>query len=193
MEPSREVAVGELRLDGPACTAYRPRLLAFFLSLKVVADSDRDDLTQTVLTKVLPQEGRFPSEKARDTYVFKAAENVWKDWLDKQKRHGAVSLDEEPRAEAGRDAKGPAALAVPARALDRVLDDEKAVALRAAVLALPVKMRGCVVQRIYQDRSLREIAQAMRIDVNTVKSHLGQARELLGKRLGRKFGIIPIA
>lgn len=191
MDGAREAPVDGCWLDGPACVAYRPRILAFYRKLQV-DESEQEDLTQTVLTKVLPKERAFPSERARDTYVFKAAANVWKDWTSKSNRTRTVSLDEIlAPTEAGSDV--PDALHQAAEGFERVLEAETAAQVLAAVEQLPPKMQRCVWLFYYQDRTQQEIAALLRIDVNTVKSHLGQARDLLRKRLGRKFGIIPAA
>ncbi|MDX1997874.1 MAG: sigma-70 family RNA polymerase sigma factor [Thermoanaerobaculia bacterium] len=192
MDEAREAPVLECWLDGPACAAYRPRLLRFYRKLHA-PDSEQEDLTHSVLTKVLPKERAFPSEKARDTYVFKAAHNVWKDWLGKEKKSGAVSLDEISTAEAEGAARLPEALVEEATAFEGAWSEEKAELLRTAMESLPPKMRRCVWLFYVEQRPQRDIAQLLRIDVNTVKSHLGQARQLLGKRLGGKFGIIPPA
>lgn len=190
MDDAREAPVVEYWLDEPACTAYRRRVLGF-LRKREVSDSDLDDLTQTVLSKVLPKDRAFPSAGARDGYVLKTAENVWKDYVKQQQRSTLVSLDEELLGEGPRSARITLTTAEPS-ALERVLRNEKQAALDEAIQALPTRMRACVTQRIHQGRELREIAAALRIDVNTVKSHLGQAREILRERLGRKFGIIAI-
>jgi RNA polymerase sigma-70 factor, ECF subfamily len=185
-----------LRLDEASLVAYRPRLVAFLRSRGATPEM-AEDLTQTLLARVLQSEMRlrdlrFPAERARDVYILRAAENLWTDWRRREQRQPTESL--EPAHERGDDSPVPApsALATPPVALDALLEAERRERLRAAIDELPPKMRQCVILRVYQDRSLKEIALLLRIDRNTVKSHLGTAKKELKQRLGGEFGKIDL-
>lgn len=60
--------------------------------------------------------------------------------------------------------------------------------LRQVVATLPEKMRMVVVLRYQEDAGLEEIAQAMRIPLNTVKSTLHRAHALLREKIGTAIG-----
>jgi RNA polymerase sigma-70 factor, ECF subfamily len=60
--------------------------------------------------------------------------------------------------------------------------------LRQVVATLPDKMRMVVVLRYQEDAGLEEIAQAMRIPVNTVKSTLHRAHAILREKIGSSLG-----
>lgn len=64
-----------------------------------------------------------------------------------------------------------------------LLDREKNKELHGALDALPTQMRQCLELRL-SDLKYREIAAIMDISVETVKSHLYQARQRLRKDLG---------
>lgn len=71
-----------------------------------------------------------------------------------------------------------------ARQLDQVLDGERKLIMRNAIQELPDQMRRCLVLRIYQNLSYKEIATVMKLKIDTVKAHLFQARTRLKNQLG---------
>jgi RNA polymerase sigma-70 factor (ECF subfamily) len=60
---------------------------------------------------------------------------------------------------------------------------EQTATVRAALQSLPPHYRAVVELRHYQDLSYADIAEALKIPVSDVKSHLFRARQLLAKRL----------
>jgi len=62
--------------------------------------------------------------------------------------------------------------------------------LSSALAQLPPQMRRCVELRFGQELKYREIAAVMKISVDTVKSHLFQAREHLRQIVGEHFADI---
>ena len=68
--------------------------------------------------------------------------------------------------------------------LDRLrLADE----LKAEVDKLPDKLKGVFVLRYVEDRSVADVARILEAPVNTIKTHLFRARQLLRQRLSRFF------
>ena len=63
------------------------------------------------------------------------------------------------------------------------IDDVPDVALRDALLQLPIRQRQCVALRYYDDRTIEQIAALLEIGVGSVKTHvhrgLQRLRELL--------------
>ena len=55
--------------------------------------------------------------------------------------------------------------------------------LAAVLLALPGRSREVIVLYYYEDMTMREIAEALRIPINTVSTRLRRARALLGDML----------
>ena len=79
---------------------------------------------------------------------------------------------------------------LPQTPLVEVLRNERRRLLREAIEELPVQMRRCTVLRTYQDLSLKEIAVALRLSVDTVKVHLFRARKTLRLKLEGVLGDI---
>ncbi len=74
-----------------------------------------------------------------------------------------------------------------ANPMEALLDKEKKGKLREALQELPEQMRRCVQLRVVNDLSYQEISVVMGISINTVKSHLHQARKVLGEKLSPYF------
>jgi RNA polymerase sigma-70 factor (ECF subfamily) len=68
---------------------------------------------------------------------------------------------------------------------DRMLNDERAARVRAAIAQLPRKQRAALILRAYHDMSHQEIAQALGSSVGAVKANffhaLGNLKKLLGE------------
>jgi RNA polymerase sigma factor (sigma-70 family) len=67
---------------------------------------------------------------------------------------------------------------------DRLLRDERAVRVRAAVAQLPAKQRAALIMRTYQELSHQEIAEALGTSVGAAKANVFHALQNLKKLLG---------
>lgn len=72
--------------------------------------------------------------------------------------------------------------------LHDMLEEERSRLLRNALEELPPQMRRCVQLRV-QDLRYREIAEILKVSIDTVKAHLYQARQLLKAKLGDYYQI----
>ena len=68
--------------------------------------------------------------------------------------------------------------------LDDALIDEDVRRVRDAIRSLPRRQQQCVVLRFYSGHSEREIAEALGVNVGSVKQHLSRARSTLVASLG---------
>ncbi|HLY64886.1 MAG TPA: sigma-70 family RNA polymerase sigma factor [Chloroflexota bacterium] len=67
---------------------------------------------------------------------------------------------------------------------DSLLEEkEQRQRIHAAILNLPTKYRAVVILRHMQDKTYEEIAAILCLPLNTVRTHLFRARELLRRRL----------
>jgi RNA polymerase sigma-70 factor (ECF subfamily) len=71
--------------------------------------------------------------------------------------------------------------------LDEVLEEERRQVVRQAIEELPEQMRQCVLLQVYQELSYREIAGTLQLSVDTVRTHLSQARRQLKEKLADYF------
>jgi len=169
--------------------AYFRQVHAFFSRRGFPADLCQD-LAQETFLKVHKGLPTFRREARFETWLFQIAANLYRNTLrsqSTQKREAQeVSLDEiaehEPAcgclSTEGESSEGP---------LAQVLTEEQARVLRSALEGLPTQMRRCVLLRVDQDLRYREIADLMRVSIDTVKAHLYQARQQLKGKLAGYF------
>ena len=158
---------------------YRP-VVSFFQNKGFSTEESRD-LAQETFFRVYKNRERFRGESSPVTWLFQIANNLYKNQLrsmSAQKREGEeVPLDTaggmEP--ESAEDV------------LKTILLDERAKLLREALEELPPQMQKAVMLRVGSDMKYREIAEEMKVSIETVKAHLYQARQHLRDRLSDYF------
>lgn len=164
---------------------FRPRIERF-LARRVFSPEERLDLTQTIFLRIYQGLEGYRGEGSLEGWVLQIAFNVYRKWRDRQP--GGWQAVPEVSVEDASGAPEPAAAA--SSALDEIVREERLEALRKAIGELPPKQRLCMELRVYQERSVQEIAVALRISPETVKAHLFQARQRLWDRLHPMFGTI---
>jgi RNA polymerase sigma-70 factor, ECF subfamily len=166
---------------------YRP-VVAFFLHKGFSTEESRD-LAQETFFRVYKNREGFRGDSSAETWLFQIAANLYKNTLRSQstlKRDmQEVSLDVslEPL---GVDL-GPAWGEREEDPLDALLTEERTQKLRDAFRGLPPQMRQAVLLRVDRDLKYREIADLMRVSIETVKAHLYQARQHLRTKLADYF------
>lgn len=174
---------------------YRHRVRRFFQK-KGAAPEEARDLTQDTFLRVFRGEARLESREQLEAWLFEIARNVWSNALRAEstlKRSASVVSLDEPLSEEGgpRDVADPAFTDGEQDALTRVITREQLQILHRGLAELPDQMRQCMRLR-YQGLKYREIAEVMRISIETVKSHLHDAKKRLRPLLEPHFGPIDI-
>ena len=134
---------------------------------------DAAELTQEAFLNAWRGLGRFQGESSFSTWLYRLTTNLCIDWLRRQKRRQetapAVSLDDE---EAGW-AEPADWEQDPHRKLEQ---SERGRALARGLERLPEYQRRPLVLRELSGLSYQEIAQALDLDLGTVKSRIARAR-----------------
>ena len=133
-----------------------------FIHLKNEADTE--DICQTVFLKYAMNDKVFDSEAHEKAWIIRVTINTCKDLLKSFFRKHTVSLDAYVEQGGVVDA-----------AHSEVLE---------AVLALPEKYRRVIYLHYYEGYPAADIAEILRINVNTVYTHLTRAKTLLRDELG---------
>lgn len=133
-----------------------------FIHLKNEADTE--DICQTVFLKYAMNDKVFDSEAHEKAWIIRVTINACKDLLKSFFRKHTVSLDTYVEQGGVVDA-----------AHSEVLE---------AVLALPEKYRRVIYLHYYEGYPAADIAEILRINVNTVYTHLTRAKSLLRDELG---------
>ena len=141
---------------------------------------EAEDMAQEAFLKAWRSLDSFHGESSFATWMHRLTTNLCLDHLRKQTRRQnisvAVSLDDEEAAftepaDPGSD---------PQRELEK---RERQRAVEKALRGLPEHHRRALVMREVSGLSYQEIADALELDLGTVKSRIARAREALRKRL----------
>ena len=170
---------------------YHDRVYRWFP--RSVTPAVRSELTQEVFFKVSRHMESLPDERF-EAWLHRVARRTFLSWYESEtrlKRRGTVVPWEDGEAQADLQA-GYIGKAAEASPLEDTLNAERKQVLRAAIEELPAQMRSCVLLRIVHDRTIEEVARALRLAPGTVKAHLHAARARLKPRLAAYFSDIDL-
>ncbi|RXT14803.1 RNA polymerase sigma factor [Ammoniphilus sp. CFH 90114] len=128
------------------------------------------DAAQEALIKVYNKIDTYQEKAKFSTWVQRIVTNICIDLCRKRKE--TTSIDEHPLP-----------LQDKANVEEEVQLTYMAKDIREAINLLPEQHRTVIVMRYIQDFSYTEIAEALELPLNTVKSHLFRARQQLQKQL----------
>lgn len=148
---------------------------------------DAEELAQDVFVRVFANMDDLRSEQAATVWIQRITTSIWKNELRRRRAAkrdvSTISLEssaEEPTLEIEDSATQPADLSLLAR------EDEETICREVG--ALPEKMRRCLEGYEIRGLKYREIAEEQGISIDTVKSHIFQARRKLRERLAERWG-----
>lgn len=145
---------------------------------------DASDVAQEAFIRAYSSLPEFRGDSSFATWLFRIVNNACLDELRKRKRQRVTSLDETFTME---DGEVDRQLAIadeadgPEQALERV---EVQRTVQESINALDEEYRVVVVMRDIQGYSYNEIADALGINLGTVKSRLNRARNALKEMFG---------
>lgn len=180
-----------------------PRVLRFFLSRGLSPDDARD-LAQETFLRAYRGFSVFRGETNTETWVFTIALNLWRNelryWSARGGRHASARGDEPSpgQEDAGEDEaedvvgdqSNARVLRFPSQersTLAALLEKERRALLSEAIDGLPPQMRRCIRMHAYQQLKTSEIATALRVSEQTVRSHISQAKHWLRRELEIPF------
>jgi RNA polymerase sigma-70 factor (ECF subfamily) len=132
---------------------------------------DASDLTQDVFLRAFRALGRFKGNAALATWLYRIGVNVCLNRLA-VKTPKNEPIDETAHVDVRSES-----------ASERVLREERAAQVRAAVARLPRKQRAALILRMYHDLSHQEIAETLGSSVGAVKANVFHALQNLKKLL----------
>lgn len=144
--------------------ALLPRLRRFAL-VTCRAPSDADDLVQATVERALRHADRWRPDTAMDSWVYRIAQNLWRDELKAHRRRAEPI--EEAADEVGEDGR------------ETMLQSIQRVEIQTALLQLPEEQRSVLALVVLDGLSYREAAELLDIPTGTVMSRLSRARARL--------------
>ncbi|MFN2130757.1 MAG: RNA polymerase sigma factor [Anaerolineae bacterium] len=148
----------------------RYRRLVYNVAYRTCGDEGlAEDIAQETFVRAWERLNSFRPEGSWRGWICRIASNLAIDALRRQRPQ--VELTAVPLVAPG---QGPEA---------HVMRDERAEAVRSAILRLPMHTRMALVLREYEGMSYAEVAKVLDIPLGTVKSRLSDARRRLGEEL----------
>ncbi|MCL4465438.1 MAG: sigma-70 family RNA polymerase sigma factor [Chloroflexi bacterium] len=163
-----ERALAEPEAFNQLVVRYQHRI--YSLAYRMVGNgTDANDLAQDTFIRAFHHLDTFQQGRRFAPWLYRIAINLCLDY--RQQRPVTVSLDDQelPQQE----------LLPEARAIQREVQEK----VHKAIMALPPKYRAVIALRHLQDLSYEEIAAALDLPINTVRTHLFRARDALRKVL----------
>jgi len=153
----------------------RHRRAVYQLCFRFVGNhEDARDLSQDVFLRAFRGLRRFRGQSSLSTWLYRIGVNVCLNRLSVR----APRIEPlDPAQHVDTRGESPS---------DRVLRDERAAQVRAALVRLPRKQRAALVLRMYHDLSHQEIADVLGTSVGAVKANVFHALHNLKKLLGGK-------
>ncbi len=163
----RRIASGERHLFAQVIERYSA-LVAGAIAAQGVERSDVDDLAQIAFINAYKGLGGFRGDAKLSSWLYRIALNVARAHLKRQSsRPGKVSVEEE--MEAG-------VVPVDERASRTSLETVQHRALAGALRQLPEPQRVSLSLYYFEELSYEEVAEALRMKLNTVRTHIRRGK-----------------
>lgn len=154
--------------------------------------SDAADLTQDAFIRLMRALPSYRAETKFTTWLYRLVVNLGLDELRRRSRRiDPVTLDDDA-------APDPADPSLSADPLYRATTTEDAERVRKALQELPISQRLALTFYYFEDMPYEEIARAMDVPLNTVKSHIHRAKSKLAVslrdeelRMSSSPGVVP--
>ncbi|SEQ52833.1 RNA polymerase sigma factor [Piscibacillus halophilus] len=145
-----------------------------------VKDStDADDITQDVFVKVYENLNTFKGQSSFKSWVYSIAINKSKDHLRSLKKRQRIYKEKVVKLWDNKDDETPE---------KHSIRQEHSSQILKSVKQLPLKYREVIILYYFEDLTLKEIAEALSIKLNTAKARLQRARKKLKPKLEHDGG-----
>jgi len=185
LKPIDELIILARNGNGPAFTALWDRhidqLRAFIKSwLKNLSDFDVDDICSRSFEKAFRQIGNYDSSKSQFfTWLRTIARNTALDVVDLENRthpKGQIEYLDDDSAATTIDVPSPTASPLES-IINLEIEDQK----ERSIARLPELYREVARLRIMDGKSYKDIAKEMDLELNTVRTRLRRAKEMMAK------------
>lgn len=160
---------------------YRLRLCLYAYRIVNSVD-DAQDIVQTVFLNIYEKDKTLAHVSSFKPYVYRAVHNACINFIKKNRESVVYDIDANPNLYVSEDEEY----------LLKRIEDELLWELLQAVEALPGKSKKIFKMSYVQKLSNKEIAQALNISVNTVKSQKQRAKKLLREQLKNLFPLLML-
>lgn len=135
--------------------------------------STAEDLTQEIFIKCYEKLDQFNQQATIKTWVYRIASNHCKDYL-RSWHYRKITLSDKILDYIPSKSK---------HVEEEIIKNSEEDILTKAVMNLPLKYREVVFLHYYEELSLREISKITTVNMNTLKTRLKRAKELLKEKM----------
>ncbi len=150
-----------------------------------VAEPDRDDLFQDIFIKIHRSAAQYQADRPLHPWLFTIVANTVRTYYRKKKVREMVFAD----------ASGPEPQAPAADSERQAMARQTAAWLEGDIQKLPLAQREVLILTCIENLPQKEVAEALNLPINTVKTNLRRARLALIAKLARhnaiKHGEVP--
>ena len=171
---------GETGAFAALVAEYRRPVYSYLIRCGV-AEGDRDDLFQSVFLRIHRAAAQYRADLPAHPWIFTIVANEVRSYLRRRRIRELVFAG--PSTHEPEDPAPDGERAVEARETVAWLEEE--------IRRLPLPQREVLILASLESRPLSEVADALGIPLNTVKTHLRRARLLLSEKLARRHGQGP--
>lgn len=132
-----------------------------------------EDLTQEIFIKCYEKLGQFNQRSSIKTWIYRIASNYCKDYL-RSWHYRKITLNEKILDYIPSKSK---------HVEEEIITKNEENSLTNAVINLPIKYREVVYLHYYEELSLSEISKVTSVNINTLKTRLKRAKELLKEKM----------
>lgn len=144
-----------------------------------VAEGDRDDLFQAAFLRIHRAAPQYRAELPSHPWIFTIVANEVRSYLRRRRVRELVFASPAEREPEDTAPGG-----------ERAAQARETVAwLEGQIRLLPLAHREVLILVSLEGRPLAEVAQALGVPLNTVKTHLRRARLVLSQKLARRHGL----
>ena len=169
------VLAGDADAFEPLVTENQTKV--YHLALRLLGnEADAADAAQDALIRAYTSLSSFRGDSRFSVWLYRLTNNICIDFLRRQKRANTVSLQTED------DDGEPSELDLPDETWSPEIVAERAEdarAVREAMAALPPELREILTMREIGGLSYEELADALHLELGTVRSRLNRARKKL--------------
>ena len=161
--------------------SYMEKLFYFCLK-KTGSNVEAEDLTQDIALNVITALNKGTIPKSFSAWVWQIARNRYSVWAnEKHSRNESVTGSDIGDYEIEDESEN---------ILDEMIHTEEMVLLRRELAFIKSDYRNIVVTYYIENKNVRDIAETLSLSVNTAKSRLLRARQILkeGMDMAREFG-----
>ena len=132
-----------------------------------------EDLTQEIFLKCYEKLNQFNQQATLKTWVYRIASNHCKDYL-RSWHYRKITLSDKILDYIPSKSK---------QVEEEIIANSEGNILTNAVMNLPLKYREVVFLHYYEELSLAEISKITSVNINTIKTRLKRAKELLKDKM----------